>query len=93
MFSALAVIGRRSWFPPSLSRPPPPRPIFFGALVRLCAMERSGVLEFLRPGQTAGGFTVWLGLTMAGANWEPEIEQKLRACEIIILLVPSMYNY
>ena len=46
------------------------------------------VLEFLRPGETAGRYTVWVDLTMMGsANWEPEIEQKLRACDIFILLV------
>ena len=46
------------------------------------------VLEFLRPGVTVGGFTVWVDLEMMGGeNWEPEIEQKLRACDIFILLV------
>jgi len=46
------------------------------------------VLEFLRPGETTGRYTVWVDLTMMGsANWEPEIEQKLRACDIFILLV------
>ena len=46
------------------------------------------VLEFLRPGETVGGFSVWVDLAMmGGANWEREIEQKLRVCDIFILLV------
>jgi tetratricopeptide (TPR) repeat protein len=46
------------------------------------------VLEFLRPGEIAGRYAIWVDLIMMGsANWEPEIEQRLRACDIFILLV------
>jgi tetratricopeptide (TPR) repeat protein len=46
------------------------------------------VLEHLRPGERAGHYSLWVDLQMmGGANWEAEIQQKLRVCDIFILLV------
>jgi TIR domain len=46
------------------------------------------VLEHLRPGERSGRYSLWVDLQMMGAaNWEAEIEQRLRVCDIFILLV------
>ena len=46
------------------------------------------VLEHLRPGEKAGRYSLWVDLKMMGsADWEAEIEQKIRDCDIFILLV------
>jgi tetratricopeptide (TPR) repeat protein len=46
------------------------------------------VLEHLRPGERAGRYSLWVDLQMmGGAKWEAEIEQRLRVCDIFILLV------
>src|SRR5271170_7324673 len=50
----------------------------------------SFVLEYLRPAEMAGVFALWVDhLMMGGANWEAEIEAKLRTCDIFILLVST----
>ncbi len=48
----------------------------------------SFVTGYLRPAIKHGAVDLWLDRLMpGGADWEPEIEQKLRACDIFILLV------
>ena len=48
----------------------------------------SFVTGYLRPAMKHGAVDLWLDRLMpGGANWEREIEQKLRACDIFILLV------
>jgi tetratricopeptide (TPR) repeat protein len=48
----------------------------------------SFVTGYLRPAIKHGAVDLWLDRHMAGGvDWEPEIEQKLRACDIFILLV------
>ena len=50
----------------------------------------SFVLEFLRPAEMAECFELWVDqLMIGGANWEAEIEAKLRTCDIFILLVSA----
>ena len=48
----------------------------------------SFVTGYLRPAIKHGAVDLWLDRLMpGGADWEPEIEQKLRDCDIFILLV------
>jgi TIR domain/AAA ATPase domain len=48
----------------------------------------SFVRRFLQPAVKNGIFGLWVDRKMmGGADWDPEIEQKLRACDIFILLV------
>ncbi len=48
------------------------------------------VQDFLQPAVKHGVFDLWVDRQMRGeADWEPEIEQKLRACDIFILLVSA----
>jgi len=48
----------------------------------------SFVTGYLKPAIKHGAVDLWLDRLMpGGANWEPEIDQKLRACDIFILLV------
>ncbi len=48
----------------------------------------SFVTGYLRPAIKQGAVNLWIDRVMpGGADWEREIEQKLRACEIFILLV------
>ena len=48
----------------------------------------SFVTGYLRPVIKHGAFDVWIDRLMpGGADWEREIEQKLRACDVFILLV------
>src|ERR1700733_11426528 len=48
----------------------------------------SFVTDYLRPAIKRGAVDLWLDRLMAGgADWGPEIEEKLRACDIFILLV------
>ncbi len=50
----------------------------------------SFVMRFLRPAVKAGIFDVWVDRQMkGGADWDPEIETKLRACDIFVLLVSA----
>jgi hypothetical protein len=46
------------------------------------------VREHLQPAVKEGVFNVWVDRTMrGGVKWDPEIERKLRDCDIFILLV------
>jgi hypothetical protein len=48
----------------------------------------SFVASYLRPAIKHGAVDLWLDRLMpGGADWEREIEQKLRACDVFILLV------
>ena len=48
----------------------------------------SFVMEFLAPAVVSGQFAMWVDRQMkGGAVWEKEIEEKLRACDIFVLLV------
>jgi hypothetical protein len=48
----------------------------------------SFVTGYLRPAMKHGAVDIWLDRLMpGGANWEREMEPKLRACDIFILLV------
>ncbi len=48
----------------------------------------SFVTGYLRPAIKHGAVELWIDRLMpGGADWEREIEQKLRACDIFILLV------
>ena len=48
----------------------------------------SFVTGYLRPAVKHGAVDLWIDRLMpGGGDWEPEIEQKLRACDIFILLV------
>jgi hypothetical protein len=48
----------------------------------------SFVTGYLRPATKHGAVDLWLDRLMhGGADWEPEIEQKFRACDIFVLLV------
>jgi TIR domain/AAA ATPase domain len=48
----------------------------------------SFVMEFLAPAVVSGEFTMWVDRQMkGGAVWEKEIEEKLRACDVFVLLV------
>ena len=48
----------------------------------------SFVTGYLRPAIKSGAVDLWLDRHMpGGADWEPQIEQKLRMCDIFVLLV------
>ncbi len=48
----------------------------------------SFVMKFLRPAVKSGVFDQWVDRLMTGGTrWDPEIERKLRACDIFVLLV------
>jgi hypothetical protein len=50
----------------------------------------SFVRTYLQPAVKGGIFNLWVDRQMmGGADWDPEIEQKLRACDIFILLVSA----
>jgi tetratricopeptide (TPR) repeat protein len=50
----------------------------------------SFVMDFLRPGEKGRRYTVWIDRLMpGGADWSPEIEAKVRACDIFVLLVST----
>jgi tetratricopeptide (TPR) repeat protein len=50
----------------------------------------SFVMEFLRPGVKGRKYEVWMDRLMpGGADWNPEIEAKIRACDIFVLLVST----
>ena len=50
----------------------------------------SFVMDFLRPGVEGRRYEVWIDEAMPiGADWNPEIEAKLRTCDIFILLVST----
>ena len=48
------------------------------------------VMKFLRPGVKGRKYEVWMDRLMpGGADWNPEIEAKARACDIFVLLVSA----
>ena len=50
----------------------------------------SFVMEFLRPGVKGRKYEVWMDRLMpGGADWNSDIEARLRACDIFILLVSA----
>jgi hypothetical protein len=50
----------------------------------------SFVMDFLRPGEKGRRYAVWMDPLMpVGADWNPDIEAKIRACDIFILLVST----
>ena len=50
----------------------------------------SFVRTYLQPAVKHGVFDLWVDQHMpGGADWDPEIEKKLRACDIFILLVSA----
>jgi hypothetical protein len=50
----------------------------------------SFVMEFLRPGVKGRKYEVWVDRLMpGGSDWNPEIEAKIRACDIFVLLVST----
>jgi hypothetical protein len=50
----------------------------------------SFVMEFLRPGEKGRRYTVWMDRLMpGGSDWNPEIEAKIRSCDIFVLLVST----
>jgi hypothetical protein len=50
----------------------------------------SFVMEFLRPGVKGRKYEVWVDRLMpGGADWNSEIEAKIRACDIFVLLVSA----
>src|SRR5712664_222060 len=50
----------------------------------------SFVQRYLQPDLKDGIFDLWVDRDMlGGADWDPEIEQKLRACDVFILLVSA----
>ena len=50
----------------------------------------SFVMDFLRPGVKGRKYEVWIDRLMpGGADWNPEIEARLRACDVFVLLVST----
>src|SRR5262249_25650255 len=50
----------------------------------------SFVQRFLAPAIKDGIFDLWVDRQMkGGADWDPEIEEKLRVCDIFVLLVSA----
>ena len=50
----------------------------------------SFVMDFLRPGVKGRKYEVWMDRLMpGGADWNPEIEAQIRACDIFVLLVST----
>ena len=65
--------------------PDPPEDLAAGKIRWL-----SFVMDFLRPGVEGRRYEVWIDEVMPiGADWNPEIEAKLRACDIFVLLVST----
>ena len=65
--------------------PDPPEDLAAGKIRWL-----SFVMDFLRPGVEGRRYEVWIDEVMPiGADWNPEIEAKLLACDIFVLLVST----
>ncbi len=48
------------------------------------------VMKFLRPGEKGRKYEVWMDRLMPGGeDWNPEIEAKIRMCDIFVLLVSA----
>jgi hypothetical protein len=68
-----------------LDEPDPPEQPAEG---RICWL--SFVMKFLRPGVKGRKYEVWMDRLMpGGADWNPQIEAKARACDICVLLVSA----
>jgi hypothetical protein len=68
-----------------LDEPAPPEDFAAG---KICWL--SFVMKFLRPGVKGRKYQVWMDRLMpGGADWNPEIEAKARACDIFVLLVSA----
>ena len=68
-----------------LDEPAPPEQPAEG---KICWL--SFVMKFLRPGVKGRKYEVWMDRLMpGGADWNPEIEAKARACDIFVLLVSA----
>ena len=68
-----------------LDAPAPPEDLAAG---KICWL--SFVMKFLRPGVKGRKYEVWMDRLMpGGADWNPEIEAKARACDIFVLLVSA----
>ena len=75
----------------------PYKPIIFISYAHLDEPEKpaegeikwlSFVTGYLRPAVKHGAVDIWIDRLMRGGDdWDPEIERKLRACDIFILLV------
>jgi hypothetical protein len=76
---------------------PPSRPIIFVSYAHADEPEKPGegeikwlsfVTGYLRPAEKQGAVEVWTDLLMYGGDdWNPEIEGKLRSCDVFVLLV------
>src|SRR5271163_3174385 len=77
----------------------PRKPILFISYSHLDEPEDPGegevrwlsfVVGHLRPAKKHGAVEIWLDRLMeGGADWSQEIERKLRACDVFILLVSN----
>jgi hypothetical protein len=68
-----------------LDEPDPPEQPAQG---KICWL--SFVMKFLQPGVKGRRYEVWMDRLMpGGADWNPEIEAKARACDIFVLLVSA----
>jgi hypothetical protein len=68
-----------------LDEPDPPEQPAQG---KICWL--SLVMKFLQPGVKGRRYEVWMDRLMpGGADWNPEIEAKARACDIFVLLVSA----
>jgi hypothetical protein len=76
---------------------PPAKPIIFISYAHADEPDKPAegevkwltfVQSFLQPAVKHGVFELWVDRQMrGGADWDPEIERKLRACDIFVLLV------
>lgn len=95
----LCEFERKLPFSPTLAVMPtsPNRPIIFISYAHADEPEKpaegeikwlSFVTGYLRPAEKQGAAEVWTDRLMHGGDdWNPEIESKLRACDIFVLLV------
>lgn len=73
------------------------KPIIFISYAHADGPERNArwlpfVCEFLDPGEQDGAYLVWTDrLIRGGEDWNKEIERKLRACDIFVVLA-SRYS-
>jgi hypothetical protein len=94
---AVPFPGRHFADEPTLQSPPKAKPIIFVSYAHGDEPEKpiegevqwlSFVMNFLRPAAKQGAVEVWVDqLVRGGEDWEFEIERRLRACDIFILLV------
>jgi hypothetical protein len=66
------------------------KPVIFISYAHADAKWCKFVLAYLKPAVKDGIFGVWVDhQMMGGADWNPEIDRQLRACDIFILLVSA----